>query len=252
VSFKFSPSLIEFPIINYGFIRNPEVLRDRDLSGELKDVWSAVQNFRDRERAAVSDLVVYTEFGPESTTTSVDVKSPPEKEEPKNDDVVNVDDTSNMTNNDDVDNESPNTVEHVKSDNLTTKINNSSSSEMPVTSPTQDVQKSSLDIEKLSISSDAKKVTSTTKPNEQFNQHNNESSEKIVKIQNQKNKEASFLPKFLTSNKDKDKDKEKEKEKDETEHKVKTKKSLIFFRRNKSTTSSPTHAPQTDKNEDDN
>lgn len=210
------------------------------MSGELKDVWSAVQNFRDRERAAVSDIVVYTEFGPESTT-SVDVKSP-EHLEPKHNDIdkneSSVDDDENDNEATTKDEES--NVAQETSDNLqnsTTKINSSSSVVESLT-PSDDTQK--LEIEKLSIS----KVTST-KQNEN-NHHNNESSEKIVKIQNQKNKE-SFLPKFLTSNKDKDKDKEKEK--DETEQKVKTKKSLIFFRRSKSTTSSPTHS---DKNEDDN
>lgn len=54
------------------------VLRDRDLSGELKDIWGAVQAKRETEREHLiqekianagkpnSNLVVYTELGPES------------------------------------------------------------------------------------------------------------------------------------------------------------------------------------------
>uniref|UniRef100_A0A182X936 PIH1 N-terminal domain-containing protein n=1 Tax=Anopheles quadriannulatus TaxID=34691 RepID=A0A182X936_ANOQN len=49
--------------------RKPEILKDRDLSGELKDVWSAVQACRDKGRSdngPPENLVVYTEFGPDS------------------------------------------------------------------------------------------------------------------------------------------------------------------------------------------
>lgn len=49
--------------------RKPEILKDRDLSGELKDVWNAVQALRDRQRAenqTQENLVLYTEFGPDS------------------------------------------------------------------------------------------------------------------------------------------------------------------------------------------
>uniref|UniRef100_A0A336K396 CSON008664 protein n=1 Tax=Culicoides sonorensis TaxID=179676 RepID=A0A336K396_CULSO len=51
--------------------RHPEILKDRDLSGELKDVWNAVQTLRDRQRAenhyaTQENLVLYTEFGPET------------------------------------------------------------------------------------------------------------------------------------------------------------------------------------------
>lgn len=54
------------------------MLRDRDLSGELKDIWGAVQAKRENEREHLiqekmanagkpnSDLVVYTELGPDS------------------------------------------------------------------------------------------------------------------------------------------------------------------------------------------
>lgn len=228
-----------------------------------------MQNFRDRERAAVSDIVVYTEFGPgpELTTAANESKSP-KNNEPDNkfndsensDSNVDESDASHITtsNNDNSDITS-NKVEVVNSDKIpqllsSTKIKSSSTLPIEVEAPPiTDVQK--LEIEKLTISTSETKKTSSTKNNNA--NHNNESSEKIVKIQNQKNKE-SFLPKLFSSNKDKDKEKEKEKEKvkDEPEAKTKTKKSLIFFRRSKSTTSSPTHAPSNDtvadKNEDDN
>jgi hypothetical protein len=50
--------------------RKPEVLKDRDLSGELKDVWNAVQSMREKQKfegghnMTSDNLVVYTEFGP--------------------------------------------------------------------------------------------------------------------------------------------------------------------------------------------
>ncbi|XP_055687466.1 PIH1 domain-containing protein 2 [Lutzomyia longipalpis] len=61
--------------------RKPIVVKDRDLSGELKDIWGAVQAKRDIEREASfqeqiaaagtseSNLVVYTELGPETAPT---------------------------------------------------------------------------------------------------------------------------------------------------------------------------------------
>ncbi|XP_019933195.3 transcription factor mef2A [Aedes albopictus] len=54
---------------NLHLSRKPEILKDRDLSGELKDVWSAVQACRDKGRVdsgPPENLVVYTEFGPDS------------------------------------------------------------------------------------------------------------------------------------------------------------------------------------------
>ena len=54
---------------NFFHFRKPEILKDRDLSGELKDVWSAVQACRDKGRVESTppeNLVVYTEFGPDS------------------------------------------------------------------------------------------------------------------------------------------------------------------------------------------
>lgn len=257
--------------------KKPEVLRDRDIAGELKDVWSAVQNFRDRERAAISDIVVYTEFGPGAETAAAEPISPnTTTNEPDNKFDMTVDEcdasqivtttTTILSTNESTEHN----VEQMNSDNSTqlqvqqplspTKTNNNSSATHPhvdvepaptATPPTSDVQR--IEIEKLTISPSESKKSSSTKNHH----HKDESSEKIVKIQNQKNKE-SFLPKlFSTSNKDKDKDKDKDKEKMKDEPEVKTKKkSLIFFRRSKSTTSSPTHAPANnataDKNEDDN
>lgn len=50
------------------------VLKDRDLSGELKNIWGAVQAKRETEREQVMpgknpDLVVYTELGPDTAVT---------------------------------------------------------------------------------------------------------------------------------------------------------------------------------------
>lgn len=45
--------------MNPGLIlaRNPVILRDRDLAGELKDVWLAVQNKREREKGMNQDVM---------------------------------------------------------------------------------------------------------------------------------------------------------------------------------------------------
>lgn len=37
--------------------RNPVILKDRDLAGELKDVWLAVQNKREREKGMTQDIM---------------------------------------------------------------------------------------------------------------------------------------------------------------------------------------------------
>lgn len=37
--------------------RKPTILRDRDLAGELKDVWLAVQNKREREKGMNQDVM---------------------------------------------------------------------------------------------------------------------------------------------------------------------------------------------------
>lgn len=37
--------------------RNPVILKDRDLAGELKDVWLAVQNKREREKGLNQDVM---------------------------------------------------------------------------------------------------------------------------------------------------------------------------------------------------
>lgn len=42
--------------------RNPVILRDRDLAGELKDVWLAVQNKREREKGLNQDVMYKVGF----------------------------------------------------------------------------------------------------------------------------------------------------------------------------------------------
>lgn len=37
--------------------RAPVILKDRDLAGELKDVWLAVQNKREREKGLTTDVM---------------------------------------------------------------------------------------------------------------------------------------------------------------------------------------------------
>lgn len=198
------------------FFRKPEILKDRDITGELKDVWSAVQSFRDKEKAGISDIVVYTEFGPDSALDS-NGKSILRNELSKNpiqSEMCNANDKAQYS-------DLPDCLEKEngkKDENLVRSFDESDSRD--------------IEIDQLSLLD--KKVE--TKNHEQDN-------EKIVKIQNQKNKESTFLPKFLSSSKDrepKDKDKDKEKQQDELEPKGKNKKSLNFFRRNKSS-SSPTH-----------
>ena len=197
--------------------RQPEILKDRDLAGELKDVWSAVQNFRDKEKAGVSDIVVYTEFGPDTASESIvkpvcrnessnEAPIESESQDPKNRESQS--ESSNCTTNDD-----RNADEEVQKDEKCA------------------TESLSIDIDNLLL--DKKKEESIT--------NQSENNEKIVKIHNQKNKESSqhhFFPKFLSSSKDKE---AKEKEKEDQEPKSKTKKSLNFFRRSKSSFSSPTH-----------
>lgn len=51
--------------------RDAEVLKDRDLSGELKDIWGAVQAKREREKEPnygnYPQNDIYIEFGPETS-----------------------------------------------------------------------------------------------------------------------------------------------------------------------------------------
>lgn len=228
--------------------KKPQILKDRDLTGELKDIWSAVQNFRDKEKAGVSDIVVYTEFGPESASAC----SPPLIRPP-----IDTHSTLTHPNNDLVDapfknDEKINSNGHDELDSPEKSIvvdnNNSNNQHADENSHEVTVEEKSavVVIEKLSLSDNASSKKSKNNSNNLNNE--NESSEKLVKAQNQKNKESHhFLPKFLTSSKDKDtkeKDKGNSEEQQLGETKVKTKKSLNFFRRNKtssSSTGSPTH-----------
>lgn len=186
-----------------------------------------MQSFRDKEKAGIADisnLVVYTEFGPDSALDS-NGKSILRNELSKNpiqSEMCNASDNaqySDMKNclekeNGKEDGIAEHSSQHVRSFDE---------------SDSQDIEIDQLSL--LDKKAEAK--------------HHEQDNEKIVKIQNQKNKESqhTFFPKFLSSSKDrepKDKDKEKEKQQDELEPKGKNKKSLNFFRRNKSS-SSPTH-----------
>lgn len=42
--------------------RNPVIMKDRDLAGELKDVWLAVQNKREREKGLSQDVMYKVSF----------------------------------------------------------------------------------------------------------------------------------------------------------------------------------------------
>lgn len=63
-------------IFDLSIFRDAEVLKDRDLSGELKDIWGAVQAKREREKdpqanyfspSHNSNDTIYIEFGPETS-----------------------------------------------------------------------------------------------------------------------------------------------------------------------------------------
>lgn len=240
--------------MNPGLIlsKRPQILKDRDLTGELKDIWSAVQNFRDKEKAGVSEIVVYTEFGPESAATTSPSHShsqtPSEISLTEHDqaDETAIDDKKIM-------NCQSDELDSIENSTLNENINiHHEKDEMVVDNSSEVV------IEKLSLIDTEEDVNEDTGSSKKLNKNSsnklsneNESSEKLVKAQNQKNKEShNFLPKFLTSNKDKD-TKEKEKSNEELDTKVKTKKGLNFFRRNKTSstsTGSPTHAASQQQN----
>lgn len=210
------------------------------MAGELKDVWSAVQNFRDKEKAGISDIVVYTEFGPDSAQESI--VHTVHRNEPNNGNSIRseihdaqkmdqfTDNLNNHTEKDDE--EEKDAVEKEKSEDVS----------LPEKS-VGEFDSQSIEIDKMSLGD----MNEATKQHE-----NHHSNDKIVKIQNQKNKESQhhFFPKFLSSSKEKDakENREKEKQQEESEPKSKTKKSLNFFRRNKSSASSPTHTSNNNSN----
>ena len=235
--------------------KKPQILKDRDLTGELKDIWSAVQNFRDKEKAGVSDIVVYTEFGPESSSAS---SPPPLRATPMDFPVATDLVDAPLNSEEKISSNGHNELEpelDTKQKSCAIEDSNIDSNhhESEVVCKREEDKSADVMIEKLSLSDNASSKKSCKSSNNLSNE--NESSEKLVKAQNQKNKESHhFFPKFLTSNKDKDtKEKEKEKDKNhdeqqppQSEAKVKTKKSLNFFRRNKTSSSSisnnsPTH-----------
>jgi len=217
------------------------------LAGELKDVWSAVQNFRDKEKAGMSDIVVYTEFGPESAPADQLAKTFHE-DEPNNGkpvkseiyDAGKLDQQMESQNSSVERDEEENAVEREKLDEVVAEPEKSC----------DEPDSQTIEMEKLALSD--------KKADAKLNENNHNTNEKLVKIQNQKNKETTqhhFFPKFLSSSKEKekeakekDKDKEKEKQQDEQEPKSKTKKSLNFFRRSKSSASSPTHTSNNNLN----
>lgn len=146
----------------------------------------------------MSDIVVYTDFGPESPTIQPNDRDDSSCKEPeKAADVTAASDCFVVE-------RAISNVKNYGSDDNSIK---------------------SADIENLSIGD--KKLA----------KKDEESRDDIVKLQNQKNKsQSNFFPKFLSSSKDNSSKAAKD-----------TKKSLNFFRRNKST-SSPTHTPNPPSN----
>lgn len=203
------------------------------MAGELKDIWSGVQNFRDKEKAGISDIVVYTEFGPTDTATESMVKSFHRNNEPNNGKPVKseIHDASKLDHYSD----QPEPLQHIEKYDGENAVEKEKSEDVSLPEKSVDESDSpSIEINKLSLEGPKSHAE---------NGHNLESSEKIVKIQNQKNKESQhhFFPKFLSSSKEKEaKDKEKPQD-EQPESKTKTKKSFNFLRRNKSSASSPTH-----------
>lgn len=131
-----------------------------------------MQSFRDKEKAGMSDLVVYTDFGPESPT--IQPNGPDEsvciEQESAAEGEAGVDLTKPESPNV-ADRASANEKKHATDENIAVK---------------------STDVENLSISdkkTGAKQVE--------------ESRDEIVKLQNQKNKsQSNFFPKFLSSSKE--------------------------------------------------
>lgn len=220
--------------------RKPEILKDRDLAGELKDVWSAVQSFRDKEKAGISDIVVYTEFGPDSAPESIVHRNEPSNGKPSV--KMDIYDSNKL----DQYTESQSELEKYddNDEGKEEKAMVGEKSEIVVSSekPVDEVDSQTIEIDKLALE-DKHEVT------KQQNNEAHQNNEKIVKIHNQKNKEShNFFPKFLSSSKEKEaKDKEKEKQQQDDEPKSKTKKSLNFFRR-KTSASSPTHTNNNNAN----
>lgn len=195
-----------------------------------------MQNFRDKEKAGISDIVVYTEFGPDSAQESI--MNSVHRNESNNGKPVKseIHDGSKL----DQYSESQNHSEKEDDDGGENAVEKEKLDDALTPEKTVDESESAnIEIDQLSLA-DKKSA-----PKLQENNHN----DKIIKIQNQKNKESHFFPKFLSSSKEKEaKEKEKEKQPDEQEPKSKTKKSLNFFRRNKSSASSPTHTSNNNLN----
>lgn len=150
----------------------------------------------------MSDIVVYTDFGPESPTIQSKSQNEPDSESPEKLDGEAVGDCTK-----------PNELSVAE---------RAASDDKDDASDDRSIEVKKVDIENLSIGD---KKTGD-KQDEGIR-------EEIVKLQNQnlKNKQSNFFPKFLSSSKE-----------NSTKAAKETKKSLNFFRRNKSS-SSPTHTP---------
>lgn len=146
----------------------------------------------------MSDIVVYTDFGPESPTVQSN------QNEPDSDSLQKLEGEA---------------VGDCTKSNNSSVAERATSDEKDEGCDDRSIEVKNVDIENLSIGD--KKTGG---------KQGEEIREEIVKLQNQKNKQSNFFPKFLSSSKDSSKA-----AKD-------TKKSLNFFRRNKSS-SSPTHTP---------
>lgn len=197
--------------------RHPEILKDRDLCGELKDVWNAVQQVRDKEKAGIQQLegeniIVYTEFGPESAPTY---------------------------------SQSENTAPALPPTSTETEETEQAAplSPTPINS-LEIIQTSAVsgNVEPMKDEKDSKDNKETDKvevaPKKAQDQ---------VKTNNQKNKESPhhFFPKFRSSNnKDQNKEpKDSNTKNEDDESNKKPKKTLNFFRRHKTSQAAP-QSPQ--------
>lgn len=249
------------PYINVNY-RKPEILKDRDLSGELKDVWNAVQAVRDKEKAGIQhidsdNMVVYSDFGPESAPSyeqsiaSMNYNYQNQNSNMNNNNNKNVPYQHHhhvgqqktgelnfqqheiITHHQTQENlheatANPTNISTENSSPLQTKTNQSAINNITTTnSDTVDAKITALTKETEKVSLTDKSATKTTETN-------NEKSEKSnVKANNQKNKESQqqqhhhFFPKFVRSSshsKDKEhKEKDKDKDKDKDKEKDKDK-----------------------------
>ena len=196
--------------------RHPEILKDRDLCGELKDVWNAVQQVRDKEKAGIQQLegeniVVYTEFGPDTA--------------PAYSQSENAAPTS-----------SPNSTEIEETEQGPLSPTPINSLEIIQTSAVSGNVEPIKDEKDNKDNKEMEKVEAAPKK-----------AQDQVKTNNQKNKESPhhFFPKFRSSNnKDQNKEpKDSNTKNEDDESNKKPKKTLNFFRRHKTAQAAP-QSPQ--------